>query len=397
MSGIRGVLGAVGLLVATVVVAGTVGAGGGAAPVTASAVAAPPAPPQPVRAVPVPAVGASGVDPSGPASVTVYDGRITALTLTGDDRRRVPGSLSPDGRSWTTTAPLGYARTYTWSGSATGDDGRPLALRGTFRTSVPEQLRAARFSIADGTTVGVAAPVVLQFDGPVRDRAAVQRALTIRMSQPNEGAWAWLPDTADGSRIHFRPKTYWRSGTVVDVRADLFGVDMGGGTFGAADLTNHLVVGRNQVTKADAKARRIVVYRDGKPIMTAPASFGMGDDLNLVTRAGTHVVTNKDPEKYLSNPAYGYANIYVRWAVRINNNGEFVHFNPLTLDAIGQQNLTHGCININERNAKAFYDATLIGDPVEVTGSPVTLSAADGDLYDWTIPWARWTAMSAAR
>ena len=391
MTGSRGVIAAVALLIAVVTVAGFVGSGQERP--RARAVAAPP---QPARVTTTPAAGATGVDPAGRVSVRVFDGTLGPVTLTGDDGRRVAGRTSPDGTSWTSTADLAYARAYTWSGTATGSDGRPVRVRGTFRTTAPRQVREARFSIADDTTVGVAAPVVLQFDGPVRDRAAVQRALTIRMSEPNEGAWAWLPDTADGSRIHFRPRAYWKPGTVVDVSADLFGVSLGGGTYGAADLTSHLTIGRNQVTRANAKTRQLVVLRDGKPVLRAPVSFGMGDDLNLVTRAGTHVVTNKDPEKWLSNPAYGYANIYVRWAVRINNNGEFVHFNPLTLDAIGQQNLTHGCININERNAKAFYDATLIGDPVEVSGSPVTLSAADGDLYDWTIPWAKWKAMSAA-
>jgi len=390
LTGTRGLFGLVALLGALVVVAGVVGA------TTPAPVGAPP-PPRAARVVTTPASGATNVNPGGPVSVTVYDGTLDAVTLTGDDGRRIAGATGPGNRgSWTTRQNLAYGHTYTWSGTATGTDGRPVTIRGTFRTAAPEQLRQARFGIADGTTVGVAAVVVLQFDGPVRDKAAVQRALTIRMSQPNEGTWAWLPDTGDGSRIHFRPKAYWRPGTVVDVSADLFGVNMGDGTYGAADLSNHLVVGRNQVTKANAATRTLVVYRDGKPVLRAPASFGMAEDLNLVTRAGTHVVTNKDPEKYLSNPAYGYANIYVRWAVRINNNGEFVHFNPLTLDAIGQQNLTHGCININEQNARAFYDSTLIGDPVEVTGSPVTLSAADGDLYDWTIPWSTWTEMHAA-
>ncbi|TCK22337.1 L,D-transpeptidase [Pseudonocardia endophytica] len=391
MTGTRGLFGLVALLVALVALAGVVGAPPPVPP------AAPPPPPGPARVVASPGPGANGVNPGRPATIDVADGRLEAVTLTEDTGRKIAGASGPTNRtSWSTTGNLAYGHAYTWSGSATGDDGKPVAIRGSFRTVRPQQLREARFTIADNTTVGVAAVVVLQFDGTVKDKAAVQRALTVRMSRPNEGAWAWLPDTADGSRIHFRPKVYWQPGTVVDVTADLLGVDMGGGTYGAADVSNHLVIGRNQVTKANSTTRTLVVYRDGKPVLRAPASFGMGDDLNLVTRSGTHVVTNKDPVKYLSNPAYGYANVYVRWAVRINNNGEFVHFNPLTLNAIGQQNLTHGCININEQNAHAFYEDTLIGDPVEVTGSPVTLSAADGDIYDWTIPWATWTTMKAA-
>ena len=34
-------------------------------------------------------------------------------------------------------------------------------------------------------------------------------------------------------------------------------------------------------------------------------------------------------------------------------------------------------------------------DPVEVTGTSVPLSAADGDIYDWAYTWDEWLAKSA--
>lgn len=37
----------------------------------------------------------------------------------------------------------------------------------------------------------------------------------------------------------------------------------------------------------------------------------------------------------------------------------------------------------------------MFGDPVEVTGSSQPLTARDGDLYDWTIPWDEWRSLSA--
>ncbi|MFP5019332.1 L,D-transpeptidase [Pseudonocardia phyllosphaerae] len=351
-------------------------------------------PPAPATVTATPASG-DRVAPALRPSVHVESGTLDQVALTGDDGKPLPGTFSPDHRTWTATAAPAFSRGYRWSGTATGADGGQVPVAGGFRTATPGTLRKARFGIADNTTVGVAAPVMLQFDGKIKNKAAVQKALTVATSKTNEGAWAWLPDTADGSRIHYRTRSYWTPGTVVDTKAALYGVDMGDGVYGAEDLTSHLTVGRFQVTKANSKKRQLVVYREGKVVQRAPASFGMGDDLKLVTRNGIHVVSNKQPEAWLSNPAYHYANIYVRWAVRINNNGEFVHFNPMTLDAIGQQNLTHGCINVNEKNSHQFYNSSLVGDPVEVSGGPVNLSASDGDIYDWAIPWKKWVKMSA--
>ena len=42
---------------------------------------------------------------------------------------------------------------------------------------------------------------------------------------------------------------------------------------------------------------------------------------------------------------------------------------------------------------KGAYEA--VGDPVEVTNSPTPMTGADGDIYDWTVPWDSWLAMSA--
>jgi hypothetical protein len=30
-----------------------------------------------------------------------------------------------------------------------------------------------------------------------------------------------------------------------------------------------------------------------------------------------------------------------------------------------------------------------------VTGSPIELSAEDGDIYDWSVDWSTWQSMSA--
>lgn len=97
----------------------------------------------------------------------------------------------------------------------------------------------------------------------------------------------------------------------------------------------------------------------------------------------------------MSNPAAGYSNVHERWAVRISNNGEFIHANPASSGAQGNTNVTNGCINLSTDNAQQYFQTAIYGDPVEVTGTSIQLSYADGDIWDWAVDWATWGSMSA--
>jgi hypothetical protein len=109
------------------------------------------------------------------------------------------------------------------------------------------------------------------------------------------------------------------------------------------------------------------------------------------------VVTEKYQDFFMSNPAAGYANVHERFAVRISNNGEFIHCNPNSIGAQGNTNVTNGCINLNLENATEYFNSAIYGDPVEVTGTSVQLSYADGDLWDWAVDWDTWRGMSAIK
>jgi hypothetical protein len=138
-----------------------------------------------------------------------------------------------------------------------------------------------------------------------------------------------------------------------------------------------------------------VVLTDAGVIMTLPCSYGEGDLDRNVTRSGIHVVTEKYEDFYMTNPAAGYANVRERFAVRISNNGEFIHANPNSAGAQGNSNVTNGCINLSTEDAEQYFNTAMYGDPVEVTGTRIQLSYADGDIWDWAIDWNEWTAMSA--
>jgi lipoprotein-anchoring transpeptidase ErfK/SrfK len=365
----------------------------------ASAVPAAPAAPvvQPVPTIAVdPPDGTKSVAPADPITVTATHGKLTGVTLTAKNGNVIPGSLSADGATWTASAPPKFATTYQFTGTASSSGGT-TPVTGAFTTATPKRYVTASTTIGDDQTVGVAAPIMIQFNRSIAtaDRAAVEKALQVTTSVPVSGSWGWLPDAYGGARVHWRPKDYWPVGTTVTMAAHLYGLDMGTAGYGKTNLTTAFTIGRSQIVKADARSHRIQVVRDGQVAMDLPASYGADTDPRRITRSGTHIVMGKSETVLMSNPDFGYNDVPEHWAVRISNNGEFIHANPLSVSAQGKRNVTHGCINLSTANAKAYFGTALFGDPVEITGTPVQLSAVDGDVYDWAVPWDKWTAMSA--
>jgi lipoprotein-anchoring transpeptidase ErfK/SrfK len=338
-----------------------------------------------------PSDGATGISPIAPVRVSVSHGVLDAVSLTNPDGKAVAGQFSSDKTSWMTTEPLGYAKTYTWSGSATGMDRISRGVTGSFQTVIPERLIGGQLNVADNATYGIAMPIALTFSSRINDKAAVQRALSVHLSVPTEGSWAWLNDTT----VHWRPRTYFAPNTRVSVIAKLYGVDMGGGTFGGEDISSTFTTGRSYLLRGDTRTHRLVAYANGVQVADYPASYGLDSDPGRMSHSGTHVVMNKYPVFYMSNPRYHYKNVEARSAVRISDNGEFIHSAPWSVAQQGRTNASHGCVNLSPANAAAVYDTVLPGDPVEIIGSPRQLGAVDGDYYDWTIPWSSWEAMSA--
>jgi lipoprotein-anchoring transpeptidase ErfK/SrfK len=342
---------------------------------------------------------ASSVDvaPTTPVRLEVRDGWLQRVALSNPEGKVVAGTLNRDRTEFTTAEPLGYGVQYSWSGSAVGQDGKAVPVAGSFTTVAPTVTVNGQFQLADGQTVGVAAPIILQFDMSIdeADRAEVEKALKVTTTPEVEGSWGWLPDEVGGSRVHWRTKEYYPAGTTVHVDANLYGVPFGQNAYGATDSTLDFTIGRFQLVKAEASSHQIEVLTDAGVIMTLPCSYGEGDLDRNVTRSGIHVVTEKYEDFYMTNPAAGYANVRERFAVRISNNGEFIHANPASSGAQGNSNVTNGCINLSTEDAEQYFNTAMYGDPVEVTGTRIPLSYADGDIWDWAVNWDEWKSMSA--
>ena len=335
-----------------------------------------------------PADGTKDVPVLTPVQVTVAQGKLDQVTVANADGKQVKGQVAADGASWSNTEPLGYGKTYSYTGQATGTDGKKVALKGSFTTLNPAKQVHATINPIDNQTVGVAMPISIKFESPVTDRKAVQQAL--KVTPPEDGVWAWLSDT----QVDYRPQHYWPENTKVHVDAKLYGLAYGGGAYGRDDLTTDYTIGRNQVVKIDTPSHQLVVLRDGQQVASYPASFGLDNDADRTTPNGTYAVMEKFDKWSFDNPKYGYTNVVKKWAVRISNHGEFIHENNDNAANIGKKNSSHGCANLLEADAKAYFDSALVGDPVEVTGSIATMPT-QYEWNDWLFTWAQWQSMSA--
>ncbi|HEY5151819.1 MAG TPA: Ig-like domain-containing protein, partial [Mycobacterium sp.] len=351
----------------------------------------------PVVVTASPEFGSADLSPNQPVTVTVTNGTLDTVTMTAADGSPVTGTMSGDRSVWSVGQPLRFGQTYTVTGTATGADGQTVPISGTLST-VPEAA-AVRNTVypGDNAVVGVAAPVTVYFGVEPVDKAAVAAHVTLTSDPVVEGAWAWIQHNDGRWALDYRTKDYWPAGTTVHVSAQLYGVPLAPGGYGAADITTDFTIGRNQVVIADVNSHELVVQRDGATVASYPASYGRGEDTgdpNLITRSGIHVVNGLDETKLMSNPRYGYTDVPEKWAVRISNNGEFIHANPASAGAQGSSNVTHGGVNLSLADAEEYFHSAIWGDPVEVTGTSVTLGPDDGDIYIWAMSWEKWRAKS---
>ncbi len=371
--------------------AGTAGTSGGT-----SATDAPP--PEVALA---PADGSVDVSPVEPLEISVTGGELEEVAVVDGAGDPVPGAVqdAPDGPDvWTPQDPLAYGSSYTLTAVARNADDEEARAQTSFTTVTPTTVSTPSIGPLDGTVVGVGMPIRVYFDDPVTDKAAVESHLVVISSTPTDGVWSWLND----AEVHFRPSEYWPANTEVTLDAELYGVDFGDGTWGEKDRTVSFTVGERHVSVADAATHTLEVYDGQTLVQTFPMSAGGPD---FPSRNGPHVVTELNRDRVMDSSTYGVPidspNGYrtpVEYAVRLSNNGEFVHAAPWSVAQQGRENVSHGCINLSTERAAWFFSFAQPGDVVEIVNSQgPTLSAADGDIYDWAVPWDEWQAGSALK
>lgn len=226
------------------------------------------------------------------------------------------------------------------------------------------------FNPLNGSMVGVAKPIYINFARPIANRALAQSAVHISSVPPVPGKFYWTSDT----QLRWRPLNFWPANTNVFIDA--------------AGTKSTFHTGDALVATADNATHLLTITRNGTVVQTYPMSMGKsGHD----TPNGTYYVLERFPSIVMDSATYGVPStsaqgykLTVQNAVRIDNSGNFVHSAPWSVGDQGKRNVSHGCINIAPAAAQWFYDNFGTGDPVIVKNSVGSYTQPDG-ASDWQI------------
>ena len=226
---------------------------------------------------------------------------------------------------------------------------------------------------ANGATVGVGQPIIINFPGRVDDAGATESAIHVTSEPPVEGKFYWMTPT----QLRWRPLNFWPAHTGV--------------TVDALGSVSSFQTGDTLIATANDPSHQLVVTRNGTVEKTIPMSMGMAAGGHQ-TPNGTYYVQEKKPSVVMDSStygvpvssAYGYKTT-VELAVRFDDSGDYVHSAPWSVDDQGKRDVSHGCINISPTNAQWFFDNFKAGDPIVVTNSSGgTYSRHDGS-NDWQL------------
>jgi lipoprotein-anchoring transpeptidase ErfK/SrfK len=330
-----------------------------------------------------------------PVEVTLDGGRLKAVTVSAEGGEALSGRISADGRTWTSDRPAAPGTTY--GVEAKNTEGG--SAKAGFTTAAADKVNKLTLVPGKNTTVGVAQPLSVVFDNPVKDRAAVEKALKVSTSNHTEGSWGWLRDYSGKDRVDWRPKEYWKSGTKVTLDADLNGIDSGpsGGWF-VRDYRTAFTIGADQVVKVDLDRHRLALKRDGKTVMDVPMSAGTPGGEKASWR-GTAVLMAKEGTINMRSETVGLGNAYdkmVDSSMRLTWSGMYAHAAPWNAAYFGVANHSSGCVGMSDSNAAALYQQVRVGDPFEITGADAKGTVAEGNGYGaWNVSWSDWQAKSA--
>jgi len=205
---------------------------------------------------------------------------------------------------------------------------------------------------ASGAVVGVAHPVIVTFTGPVADRAAAERAVTVTAPNHITGRFDWPAANV----LEWKPDGYWPAHSHVGVRVHA--------------LSTGFETGDEVVGTASISAHTFTVTQNGEVLRTMPASMGKPTrptpigDFSALSKERTVVMDSRTIGIPLES-SEGYK-ITAQYAVRVTWSGVYVHSAPWSVDSQGYANVSHGCINLSPDNAAWYFDTVHIGDPINV-------------------------------
>ncbi|CAM3269899.1 L,D-transpeptidase family protein [Mycobacterium frederiksbergense] len=308
----------------------------------------------------LPAVPSASAEPSAPDSpdpawpgLTVDP--MTDRTTAADQSVLPSPSGEPPGPS---TVPATAA-----SGTPAGQNPNPY--------SGPPVFAPPTFNPVNGSMVGVAKPIIINFQRPIADRPMAEQAIHISSTPAVPGKFYWMSD----SQVRWRPIDFWPANTTV--------------TIDASGTKSSFRTGESLVATIDDATHQMTVSRNGVIEKTFPVSLGKA---KYETKNGTYYVLEKFADIVMDSSTYGVPidspegyKLKVQDAVRIDNSGIFVHGAPWSVGDQGKRNVSHGCINLSPANAQWFYDNFGSGDPVVIKNTTGGLYDQPDGAQDWQI------------
>jgi len=337
-----------------------------------------------------PAPGTKNADPASGITVSARNGgKVTNVTV-HTSGGPVTGTLSGGDTTWHSSWALDTGESYTVTATGTDSGGRPVTATSTFSTLTPATAFHTQIYEGQGATYGVGMPIILTFDRPITNKAAVERSLQLTTSKPVVGAWYW-----DGSeQVYFRPRDYWPAYTTVTFTGHLNGVEGAPGVYGVHDLTQTFDIGQSVIAVASTTAHYTLIYVGGQQEYDWPISTGRA---TLPTPNGTYLTVQKgNPVRMIGGTkgTSSYYNELVNYAVRFTFSGDYYHSAPWSVVDQGYSNVSHGCVNLPPADAETYYNMAIPGDPITITNSPKAGNWDDG-WTEWFLDWNQYLQGSA--
>ncbi|WP_225849884.1 Ig-like domain-containing protein [Streptomyces sp. HPF1205] len=355
-----------------------------------------------------PAANAAAVSPGSPVKVTVAGGTLRTVTVTPDGDAsdgvhpiEVTGALDAAKHTWTSDRTMTPGTAYTVKVTAADSSGKQTQATSTFHTVTAAKVNGVTPTPLNNAVVGVGLPVSLQFDKPVANKAAVERALSVTTTPSTPGSWGWVTTQTGYDRVDWRPDAYWKPGTKVTLTAKLSGIDTGGGRYLRRDIHDTFSIGTARISYVDLKAHTMRVTENGRTVKTFPISAGQSrfptweGQMVVISKQSTVRMTSSSVNIATSKDSADFYDKDVHWAVNITTSGTYTHAAPWNAVYMGKENKSHGCIGMNTVDAKWFFDRATRGDLVITSGS--TRGTVDkGNGYgDWNLSADQWHALSA--
>jgi len=221
---------------------------------------------------------------------------------------------------------------------------------------------------AQGAVVGVAHPVVVTFRSPVADRRAVEHALDISSVPAMTGTFEWV----ESNVVQWVPDQFWPAHSTVALSVrnmPLTNFETSAAVVGVADIAaKTFTVTIDGVPPSDLPAPH---HRAnwGKPGVF-PASMGRPE---YPTPVGSYTVLSKEHDVMMDSSTVGIPvtapdgyQLDVEYAVRFTQRGLFVHSAPWSVNQMGYENVSHGCIGLSTEDAEWYMNTVNVGDPIIV-------------------------------